>query len=191
MSDVWVESKVAKYGEYSRWKWTSFAKYEFWKPLQALIVSHRADVSMGEYDSGDRKGVKIGEEESWLDALPPYVHALLPSAGIGTASTFFEGKPTTCWAHCPIGKSRVNHSPSYFETFWKRLEKYFNEFFQESKMGRGRLIFLWFWGSGKITWIVFSLSFSRYRGPKFWFIMLFYWVVICCAFFLFLTYTYF
>lgn len=37
-----------------------------------------------------KKGVKIGEEESWLDALPPCVHALLPSASIGIAPAFFE-----------------------------------------------------------------------------------------------------
>lgn len=39
-----------------------------------------------------RKGVKIGEEESWLDALPPCVHALLLSASIGIAPAFFEGE---------------------------------------------------------------------------------------------------
>lgn len=50
----------------------------------------------GVWYTGDRKGVKIGEEESWLDALPPYVHALLPPASIGTGSAFFEGEPTTC-----------------------------------------------------------------------------------------------
>ena len=52
----------------------------------------------GVWCTGDRKGVKIGEEESWLDALPPYVHALLPPASIGTGSAVFQGgtDATTC-----------------------------------------------------------------------------------------------
>lgn len=44
----------------------------------------------GENGAHGRKGVKIGEEESWLDALPPCVHALLPSTSIGIAPAFFE-----------------------------------------------------------------------------------------------------
>lgn len=96
-------------GEFNRWKYKSFAKHEFCKPVRrVLIASHRAAAaSMGEY-IGDRKGVKIGEEESWLDALPPYVHALLPPASIGTGSAFFEGESTTCWARCPAEESRPN-----------------------------------------------------------------------------------
>lgn len=37
-----------------------------------------------------RKGVKIGEEESWLDALPPCIHVLLSSASIGVTPAFFK-----------------------------------------------------------------------------------------------------
>lgn len=98
---------------------SSFAKHEFCKPLQSLIASHRAAASMGEY-IGDRKGVKIGEEESWLDALPPYVHALLPPASIGTGSAFFEGESTTCWARCPAEESRPDR---FTNTVWN-LQRY-------------------------------------------------------------------
>jgi len=73
----------------------------------AFNLTRRVKVTSGarertERTERGRKGVKIGEEESWLDALPPCVHALLLSASIGIAPAFFEEGETVAVDDRPV-----------------------------------------------------------------------------------------